>query len=67
MTTTPTPRDEAAMNAERRKPHICTEDDVCCCYLTDLEPHPKCPVHSGYREWPPRCASCGRFTRSAER
>ncbi len=41
--------------------HVCREDDVCSCWAWALEPDEKCPVHSGYRAWPPRCADCGRF------
>lgn len=44
--------------------HICTESNLCRCYMLADEPNWKCPVH-GY-PWPPRC-DCGRFVkRSAQ-
>lgn len=41
--------------------HICKEIDYCTCNIEALEPNEKCPIHSGYRPWPPRCYICGRF------
>jgi len=41
--------------------HKCYEANSCICYQLADEPDEKCPVHSGYRDWPARCCECGRF------
>jgi hypothetical protein len=41
--------------------HTCAVNDSCCCGTHALEPHARCPIHSGYGSWPPRCADCGKF------
>ena len=46
--------------------HVCQENTTCTCSVDAVEPDSKCPVHSGYREWPPRCEICGKFMKIKE-
>jgi len=51
---------------KRRQKHKCQESDVCTCSIGELEPDWRCPVHAGYREYPPRCCICGRFMKISD-
>ena len=51
---------DAVWNDGDAKRHTCAEDDTCTCSIVALEPDEHCPTH-GYGEWPPRCATCGRY------
>ena len=45
------------------KKHKCImSPSTCVCSVTADEPDDQCPVH-GLGEYPPRCATCGRFMR----
>lgn len=49
------------------KDHKCRLPDYCICSSTILESNEKCPIHSGYTPYPPRCVDCGRFIHVEEK